>query len=320
LPHSSQSTAAIEENGAPHAVQRRSMTPPHCGQASGTSASNSSNHRSAAPHVTQNATQSPSTLRRSSRSQSAALPMLITVIVLTGCGGPAYRSTDGARIDRFTLHSAFLRRDLHEILVVPRRHDPHRWLLVLLHGRGAGPMQFLMQPFFDELAALGTRAPYVLLLDGGDHSYWHDRKDGQWAKEVLDEGIPAGVARAAATRIALGGISMGGYGALLLGVGGRWCAVGAHSPAVWEHAADTAPGAFDDAADFGRNDIFARTPAYGRTPIWIDVGTRDPFHDAAVAYARKVHAQLHVWPGGHETSYWRSHMRSYLRFYASACG
>ncbi len=75
-PHSSQSTAAIDENGALQLGQRRSRTPPHCGHVSGTSASNWSNQRRAAPQPRQTATQSPSTLRRSSRSQSDALPTL----------------------------------------------------------------------------------------------------------------------------------------------------------------------------------------------------------------------------------------------------
>ena len=88
---------------------------------------------------------------------------------------------------------------------------------------------------------------------------------------------------------------------------------------MWFSAGDTASGAFDDAADFARNDLLAQPPRY-RSPVWIDVGASDPFHDAAVAYAHKIHAQLHVWPGGHDSSYWTSHMRSYLRFYAHACG
>jgi pimeloyl-ACP methyl ester carboxylesterase len=248
-----------------------------------------------------------------------SLIVAVAALLLAGCGGgKAYTSTRGAHIVRFTVHSVFLHRDLHEIFVVPPRHDPHRWLLVLLHGRGAGPTQFLMQPLFDELAALGRRAPYVLLLDGGDHSYWHDRKDGPWGMETIDEAILAGVGRANTAKVALGGISMGGYGALLLGSGAN-CAVGAHSPAIWQRAADTAPGAFDDAADFARNDIFDHPPSYGHTPVWIDVGASDPFHDTDVAYARKIHAQLHVWPGGHVTSYWRAHVASYLRFYADAC-
>src|SRR2546421_324550 len=71
-PHSSQSTTASEENAAPHEGHRRNSSPPHCGQVSGTSASKSSNQRRAAPQPRQNATQSPRTFRRSSRSQSAA--------------------------------------------------------------------------------------------------------------------------------------------------------------------------------------------------------------------------------------------------------
>lgn len=55
------------------------------------------------------------------------------------------------------------------------------------------------------------------------------------------------------------------------------------------------------------------------TPVWMDVGASDPFHDADVAYAREIHAQLHVWPGGHDGSYWHLHVRQYLRFFADSC-
>ena len=72
-PHSSQSTAKVEENGALHEGQRRSIRPPHAHR-SGTSDSDSRNQRRAAPQSRQNAVQCPSTFRRSSRSQSAALP------------------------------------------------------------------------------------------------------------------------------------------------------------------------------------------------------------------------------------------------------
>jgi poly(3-hydroxybutyrate) depolymerase len=242
----------------------------------------------------------------------ALIAAALLVCLAAGCG-KGYSSTRGATLTRFTLQSGLVHRDLHELLVVPRRHGD--WLLVLLHGRSSHPSQFLSQPFFDELEALGKRAPTVLLLDGGDHSYWHDRAGGAWGSMVLREAIPAGVVRTDAARVAIGGISMGGYGALLLGSRRRFCAVGAHSPALWARAADTAPGAFDDARDYARNPIAGH---YG-SPVWIDVGASDPFHDAAVATARRLHAQLHVWPGGHQSSYWRAHMRSYLRFYARAC-
>jgi pimeloyl-ACP methyl ester carboxylesterase len=199
-------------------------------------------------------------------------------------------------------------RDLHEIRVVPQRHA--NWTLVLLHGRGSSPASWLDQRFFDALHSLGRRVPVVLLLNGGDHSYWHDRADGKWGTATLAQ---------LHGRVAIGGISMGGFGALLLGSKARVCAVGAHSPALWLRGGDTPAGAFDDAADFAHNDLLAHPPHY-RAPVWIDVGTQDPFHDAAVEYAHEIHAQLHVWPGGHDHSYWSAHMRSYFQFYARACG
>jgi aminodeoxyfutalosine deaminase len=156
------------------------------------------------------------------------------------------------------------------VLVVPKRHG--RWLLVLLHGKSASPSQFLSQPFFDTLATPGRRAPYVLLLDGGDDSYWHDRADGKWGSMVVREAIPAGVVHTREHHVAadaIGGISMGGYGALLLA--SRYpgfCAVGVQSPALWTSPGATAPGAFDDAADYGRNDVFRLGPPH---PLWIDL-------------------------------------------------
>src|SRR3954470_19989262 len=77
-PHSSHATANVEENGASQAGHRRSIVPPQA-HVCGTSSSESTNQRRAAPQSRQNAVQWPSTLRRSSRSQSAALPTAATV-------------------------------------------------------------------------------------------------------------------------------------------------------------------------------------------------------------------------------------------------
>jgi S-formylglutathione hydrolase FrmB len=235
---------------------------------------------------------------------------------VVGCGDPAYHSARGARLIHFTLRSRLTHRDLHEVLVVPR--DQGNWLLVLMHGKGGGPAQFLGQPFFDTLAALRARAPDVLLLDGGDDSYWHDRADGAWGSMVLREAIPAGIERTNARRIAIGGISMGGYGALLLGSRnrGRFCAVGAQSPALWLGAGDTAPGAFDDAQDYERNDVFKLRPP---RPLWIDLGSSDPFRTATLTYARRAHVHAHLKPGGHDSALWNAFMPQFLRFFAGAC-
>lgn len=116
-------------------------------------------------------------------------------------------------------------------------------LLVFLHGRSPAPSSNLTQSLFDALHKLGPRAPAVLLADGGDHSYWHDRSEGEWGTYMLREAIPAAMARSGADRrrVAIGGISMGGFGALDLARidPARFCAVGAHSAALWFRGADT---------------------------------------------------------------------------------
>ena len=161
-----------------------------------------------------------------------AIPAAAVALVL-GFRGP---DTRGVRVERFTLHSRLVHRDLHEVLVRPNGAGPGRPLLVLLHGRGAPPTSFLNQGLAAALRAVGAQAPNVLLPDGGDSSYWHDRRDGKWGTYLLREAIPAAVARLHADprRVAIGGESMGGFGALDAARlhPHRFCAVGAHSAAL----------------------------------------------------------------------------------------
>lgn len=207
-----------------------------------------------------------------------------------------YESTRGATVSRFTVQSALVDRDLHEILVIPAGDGRHRALLVFLHGRSSSPDSNLRQALFDALHDLGPRAPAVLLADGGDHSYWHDRRDGRWGTSVLREAIPVALSRSHADRdrVAIGGISMGGFGALDLArlAPRHFCAVGAHSAALWFRGSDTPAGAFDDEEDFARHDLlrFAQTRTLYPSKVWIDVGREDPFLLADTTLARELRA------------------------------
>jgi S-formylglutathione hydrolase FrmB len=241
------------------------------------------------------------------------------VALLVGCGGRSDRS--GA--ERVTVHSRFVHRALEEIAI---RSGPNRPLLVLLHGRGGTPSELLGLDLRPALRRLGPYAPDVLLVNGGDSSYYHDRRGERWGSYVLREAIPAGILRLGADsqRVAIGGFSMGGFGALDLArlAPRRFCAVGGHSAALWRSARKTPPGAFDDAADFRRHNLFAPSRPY-RSPVWLDVGRDDPFRNADARFARLLRARtvnvtFHVWPGIHADSYWRAHVWDYLRFYAVA--
>ena len=163
----------------------------------------------------------------------------------------------------------------------------------------------------------------VVFPSGGDHSYWHRRRGGDWTRYVLEEVIPQAVRRLHAdpSRLAIGGISMGGYGAFEIARHARFCAVGGHSAATWQSAGATAPGAFDDGADFARHDVVGLARARGAKPwhgaaLWLDGGTADPFRASDTAFARALGIRMRVWPGGHDFRYWGRHYRDYLRFYA----
>jgi len=221
------------------------------------------------------------------------------------------------------LRSRYVGRTLEQVLVTPRGGSAGRPLLVLLHWRGGSPDRLLSGRLFSALSRLGDRAPAILLPSGGGGSFFHDRANGRWASYVLNEAIPAALKRLHADprRIAIGGTSMGGFGALDIARlnPGRFCAVGAHSPAIFFSDAQTLPGAFDNTADFARHDLLRRPAGYGDTPVWIDVGTQDRFRAADAAFARHAGVELHVFPGAHKSAYWRAHMADYLRFYANAC-
>ena len=130
-------------------------------------------------------------------------------------------------------------------------------------------------------------------------------------------------------RIAIGGISMGGFGAFDIARQSpeTFCTVGGHSPAVWENASDTAPGAFDNEDDFNRHDVIAEVgtpedPLAGKR-IWLDVGNDDPFAEATGTLLDSLEqgeaqARLYEGQGGHESSYWNSNWNRYMQFYARA--
>ncbi|MFN2471184.1 MAG: alpha/beta hydrolase-fold protein [Gaiellaceae bacterium] len=158
-------------------------------------------------------------------------------------------------------------------------------LLVLLHGRSMDPADLLWPELMAEHTRLGARAPALLVVDGGEASYYHDRRDFRWGTHVLRFAIPA--ARRALhsdpAREAIGGVSMGGFGALdLARLRARpFCAAGGHSPALWRTAGETSEGEFDDAEVIARHDLIRAAhedaDLFHGAPVWLGAGTDDPF-------------------------------------------
>jgi S-formylglutathione hydrolase FrmB len=236
----------------------------------------------------------------------------------------------GAQVAKLEIDSKAVGQRLETSVVIPARRPAGRPpLLVFLHGRSGDNNSELDDAFFAALAGVGAEAPLVAFPDGGDHSYWHDRSDGDWGRYVTREVIPAVVKRFGADphRVAIGGISMGGFGAYDIARlnPGRFCAVGGHSPALWQSGGETAAGAFDSAEDFTRHDVVGAARAnpaeYGDTRLWVDAGAEDPFQPGVQALQKALGSRVSAhtsWPGGHEGDYWNEHWPQYARFYARA--
>jgi S-formylglutathione hydrolase FrmB len=253
----------------------------------------------------------------------------IAAVVLVTRGGV---DTQGAKLLRYTINSSLTHQTLAQVAVVPAGGAAAgRPLLIYLHGKGENQESNLSDELFSALRRLGAQAPDIVFPDGGEDSYWHDRADGAWGRYVMKEVIPEALKRLHADprRIAIGGNSMGGFGAYDLAWlnPGRFCAVGGDSPALWHSGGESAEGAFDNAEDFAAHDVIGAAVAsadpYPGAKLWVDVGTEDPFRAADTTFVQDLKSkgravQFELWPGGHNQTYWRSHWGSYLSFYAAA--
>gem|GEM_PF-341896 len=259
---------------------------------------------------------------------AAAVAVVWSVVSLTLLAGT---DTHGASVEQVSVDSKAVPGEHSVSVVVPdgAGDDSGRPLLLFLHGRSGNSESFTGQePFFDALDEQGSEAPIVAFPDGGDSSYWHNRDSGDWERYLVDEVIPQVAEKfgADASKVAVGGISMGGFGALDLVFHhpGKFCAAGGHSPAIYLSGGDSAPGAFDDAEDFARNDVLSAArndpAAFAGTPIWLDAGTNDPFvsgvseMDTALTSAGADLTAKTDWRGGHKEAYWNAHWRDYMKF------
>jgi len=188
-------------------------------------------------------------------------------------------------------------------------------LAVAFHGRG-GDADWAFDSAHVE-RHVATTGLAVATVDGGDF-YWHARKSGiDTGTMVIADLLPLLATKGLATqRITLIGWSMGGYGALLLAsrLGARRVAgVAAASAALWQSPGDSAAGAFDDNADFARNDVSARRNVLAAIAVRLDCGRDDPFIAANRALARQLPAATATFDtGAHTEQYWTAHAGSQM--------
>jgi pimeloyl-ACP methyl ester carboxylesterase len=202
-------------------------------------------------------------------------------------------------------------------------------LVISLHGFGGNHKSGVGIPLVQALAASqagrALRPMAAVAVDGGG-LYWNPHPGDNPMAMLVDELIPLcrrlGLGRSAGG-IATIGISMGGYGALLLAEKHPQliAAVAAISPAVWTSYAQARaanPGAFASAADFASDDVITHASALAQVPLRIASGNDDPFHPGVVALSAKLpkSAVVEFSAGCHDGEFFRSQQHQALSFLA----
>jgi enterochelin esterase-like enzyme len=240
---------------------------------------------------------------------------------------PPGPSIDGA------FYSAARRRTVGYTIAYPpgHRRGAELPLVVMLHGYGGNHADALAGMSAAQAVALkpGGRPlpPMALVTVDGGGGYWNPHPGDDPMAMVIGELIPRcrrlGLGRAP-RRIAVMGISMGGYGALLLAekYPDLFAAVAAISPAVWTsypQARQANPGAYASAAAFAAGDVVRHAAALGRRPVRVATGYRDPFYPGVQALARALPAGavVAVGPGCHDGSFFTAQEPPSLAFLAT---
>ena len=258
----------------------------------------------------------------------------------------AVASASPARVEFRSFASAALKRGMPYLIYLPAGYDtsPDRSypVLYLLHGIGGGFggqngsntewYGYGITGAASKLIARGDIPPLLIVMPQGDQSFWMDHADGPlWgqytAVDVVQEIDSQFRTIGNSAHRAIGGLSMGGFGALELAMlyPQTFGTAGGHSSSFYTR--DAAP-LFGDEAFFDAHDpihlLHDHPEVAGKLHLWLDVGSEDPLWKNA---NEALHAQLQLdgvqhewneWPGGHDGLYWNAHVDDYMRFYGSA--
>jgi S-formylglutathione hydrolase FrmB len=196
----------------------------------------------------------------------------------------------------------------------------------MLHGFGGSHLTALSGLTPSQAVALrGTVAPVALVTVDGGNGYWNPHPGDDPMGMLVDELIPrcAAAGLGHGGRIGAMGISMGGYGALLLAEKHPSLvrAVAAISPAIWTSYAQAraaSPGAYASAEAFTADDAVTHASALTGMPVRVAAGYSDPFYPGVRALAAQLPAGSVVdfTKGCHDGPFFAAQEPASLRFLA----
>ncbi|HTW49348.1 MAG TPA: alpha/beta hydrolase-fold protein [Acidobacteriaceae bacterium] len=245
---------------------------------------------------------------------------------------------NGTGVRLLTIDSPALKRRADVTVYVPEGHERERLpLLILLHEVYGSHWNWWALGKVPETARAmldaGTMRPFAIAMpsDGlwGGGTGYVPHRDFDAEAWIMDD-VPACLGellpQVKTDRFCLAGLSMGGYGALRLGMKypARVRGIAAHSAVTrLEDIAAFASEPLEDYRSSGRENTeiahWAKTNRALLPPIRFDCGRED----SLIEGNRALHAMLlelgipHIFEeheGGHTWEYWQTHVRSTLEF------
>lgn len=271
---------------------------------------------------------------------------------------PSSETRGEARGECLSVPSRILGRAVAYCVILPPGYgeDANRRYPVLyyFHGLGDNQQMFVRSGGFNLIEELWDRhelGDFIIVTPAGYASFFMNSYDGRFRYEgfFLQEFMPAIEQRyrIAARRESrgIGGISMGGYGALRMAFlhPQLFESVSAHSAALMERlpavSVGNSPesgrlqilgnvfGSPPDPQFWDRNNplTIARTTELVGMKIYFDCGSQDDYGFEAGAQAlhnvlvsRRIAHEFHLYPGGHNWSYFAAHLPESMRFHSAA--
>jgi len=258
-----------------------------------------------------------------------------SALVLTSYAG-------GSRVLEEPLYSPTLNLHTSYRVLLPAGYESssQRYpVLYMLHGVAGDSSEWQsigLLEAADRMTQRGQIDPMIIVLPNGGANYWVNQAGGaRWADYVAHD-IVSQVDRdfrtvASPTARAIGGLSMGGEGALRIAMEypDVFTIAGAHSPSLrtaFDQLAPELQPMFGNAQAWRTMtplwQVIDMDSAYGLT-LAVDVGEDDPWranvellHQRMLS--RGIEHRFEVLPGEHAAEYWIGNVDHYLAFYSNA--
>lgn len=232
--------------------------------------------------------------------------------------------------------SQVIQKQVTTTVIFPDQGSPPFATFYLLHGLSDDHTIWIRRTRIEMYAA---QYPLIVVMPDGFRGFYTNNDAGPAYARYIGEELPAMIERTMAARAdragrCIGGLSMGGYGALRVGLAysTRFASINSHSGALMAGSRELAPNRFPEAPHiFGQRPrgsdhdlltLAARAKADGTLPpLRIDCGLDDfllpdnrGFHEELQKL--NIQHEYEEFEGDHNWDYWDLHIREALAFHA----